>query len=137
MARQTEDLDNLVIYEQEGNIVTLTLNPSVDRTVEVETLTRGEVVRALRVQVDPPEDAAELRRLPAHVAVMDVDGGEGGGDFNAVVALGAAVGGRRHPLPLPPGQPARRHDDRRDGREHPRAARPELRRAPASDCKPG
>ena len=31
-----------------GMIVTLTLNPSVDRTVEVETLARGEVMRALR-----------------------------------------------------------------------------------------
>ncbi|MBF8289474.1 MAG: 1-phosphofructokinase [Chloroflexi bacterium] len=34
-------------------IVTLTLNPSVDRTVEVETLARGEVMRALSVRVDP------------------------------------------------------------------------------------
>ncbi len=34
-------------------IVTLTLNPSLDRTVEIERLPRGEVIRATRSQVDP------------------------------------------------------------------------------------
>ena len=41
-------------------IVTLTLNPSVDRTVEVERLARGEVMRG-----DVIEAASRLRDLGA------------------------------------------------------------------------
>jgi 1-phosphofructokinase len=63
-------------------IVTLTLNPSVDRTVEVETLARGEVVRALRVRVDPGGKGINVSRalathhLPTR-AVVTVGGAEG------------------------------------------------------------
>ncbi len=63
-------------------IVTLTLNPSVDRTVEVETLARGEVMRALRVRVDPGGKGINVSRaLAAHGiptrAVVTVGGAEG------------------------------------------------------------
>ena len=63
-------------------IVTLTLNPSVDRTVEVETLARGEVMRALRVRVDPGGKGINVSRaLAAHNlptrAVVAVGGAEG------------------------------------------------------------
>ena len=63
-------------------IVTLTLNPSVDRTVEVETLARGEVMRALRVQVDPGGKGINVSRalathdLPTR-AVVTIGGAEG------------------------------------------------------------
>ena len=63
-------------------IVTLTLNPSVDRTVEVETLARGEVMRALGVRVDPGGKGINVARaLAAHNlptrAVVTVGGAEG------------------------------------------------------------
>jgi len=63
-------------------IVTLTLNPSVDRTVEVETLARGEVMRALGVRVDPGGKGINVSRaLAAHDlptrAVVTVGGAEG------------------------------------------------------------
>jgi 1-phosphofructokinase len=63
-------------------IVTLTLNPSVDRTVEVETLARGEVMRALGVRVDPGGKGINVARaLAAHDrptrAVVTVGGAEG------------------------------------------------------------
>jgi 1-phosphofructokinase len=63
-------------------IVTLTLNPSVDRTVEVETLARGEVMRALGVRVDPGGKGINVSRalashgLPTR-AVVTVGGAEG------------------------------------------------------------
>jgi 1-phosphofructokinase len=34
-------------------IVTLTLNPSLDRTVEVDRLVRGSVIRAASARLDP------------------------------------------------------------------------------------
>jgi 1-phosphofructokinase len=63
-------------------IVTLTLNPSVDRTVEVETLARGEVMRALGVRVDPGGKGINVSRaLATHDiptrAVVTVGGAEG------------------------------------------------------------
>jgi 1-phosphofructokinase len=63
-------------------IVTLTLNPSVDRTVEVERLARGEVMRALGVRVDPGGKGINVSRaLAAHGlptrAVVTVGGAEG------------------------------------------------------------
>jgi 1-phosphofructokinase len=63
-------------------IVTLTLNPSVDRTVEVETLARGEVMRAQGVRVDPGGKGINVSRaLAAHGlptrAVVTVGGAEG------------------------------------------------------------
>ena len=63
-------------------IVTLTLNPSVDRTVEVETLARGEVMRAQGVRVDPGGKGINVSRaLATHGrptrAVVTVGGAEG------------------------------------------------------------
>ena len=63
-------------------IVTLTLNPSVDRTVEVESLARGEVMRALSVRVDPGGKGINVSRaLAAHHlptrAVVTLGGAEG------------------------------------------------------------
>jgi 1-phosphofructokinase len=63
-------------------IVTLTLNPSVDRTVEVEALARGEVMRALGVRVDPGGKGINVSRaLATHGrptrAVVTVGGAEG------------------------------------------------------------
>jgi 1-phosphofructokinase len=63
-------------------IVTLTLNPSVDRTVEVETLARGEITRAMGGQVDPGGKGINVSRalashgLPTR-AVVTVGGAEG------------------------------------------------------------
>ena len=63
-------------------IVTLTLNPSVDRTVEVETLARGEVTRAVGGRVDPGGKGINVSRalathgLPTR-AVVTVGGAEG------------------------------------------------------------
>jgi 1-phosphofructokinase len=63
-------------------IVTLTLNPSVDRTVEVETLARGEVTRAMGGRVDPGGKGINVSRalathgLPTR-AVVTVGGAEG------------------------------------------------------------
>ncbi len=63
-------------------IVTLTLNPSVDRTVEVESLARGAVMRALGVWVDPGGKGINVSRALAsnHLAtraVVTVGGAEG------------------------------------------------------------
>lgn len=63
-------------------IVTLTLNPSVDRTVEVEALVRGEVMRAHGVRVDPGGKGINVSRaLATHGiptrAVVTVGGAEG------------------------------------------------------------
>jgi 1-phosphofructokinase len=63
-------------------IVTLTLNPSVDRTVEVEALVRGDVMRARGVRVDPGGKGINVSRalatngLPTR-AVITVGGAEG------------------------------------------------------------
>ncbi len=63
-------------------IVTLTLNPSVDRTVEVEALARGEVTRAVGGQVDPGGKGINVSRaLASH-----------GLPTRAVVTLGGAEG---------------------------------------------
>lgn len=63
-------------------IVTLTLNPSVDRTVEVETLARGEVTRAVGGRVDPGGKGINVSRaLASH-----------GLPTRAVVTLGGAEG---------------------------------------------
>lgn len=43
-------------------IVTLTLNPSLDRTLEVEALRRGEVLRAASVHLDPGGKGVNVAR---------------------------------------------------------------------------
>lgn len=43
-------------------IVTLTLNPSLDRTLEVHTLERGEVLRAASVRLDPGGKGVNVAR---------------------------------------------------------------------------
>jgi 1-phosphofructokinase len=63
-------------------IVTLTLNPSVDRTVDVDALVRGAVVRATDVHVDPGGKGINVSRaLAAHAiktrAVVTTGGAEG------------------------------------------------------------
>lgn len=63
-------------------IITLTPNPSLDRTVEVERLARGGVIRALGGRVDPGGKGVNVSRvLAAHdrptTAVLPLGGGEG------------------------------------------------------------
>lgn len=63
-------------------IVTVTLNPSVDRTIEVDTLTRGAVLRARATRVDPGGKGINVSR--ALVA--------NGHDSRAVLPCGGAEG---------------------------------------------
>jgi 1-phosphofructokinase len=63
-------------------IVTLTLNPSVDRTVEVDALARGEVTRAVGGQVDPGGKGINVSRALASHGLAT----------RAVVTLGGAEG---------------------------------------------
>jgi 1-phosphofructokinase len=75
-------------------IVTLTANPSVDRTIEVDRLDRGEVVRATGGRIDPGGKGVNVARAlvangtPAR-AVLPVGGAEG----RQLVGLLAAVPG--------------------------------------------
>ena len=63
-------------------IVTLTPNPSVDRTVEIDALVRGDVLRATGVRVDPGGKGINVSRaLAAH-----------GIATRAVLPVGGAVG---------------------------------------------
>lgn len=62
-------------------IVTVTPNPSLDRTVEVDTLTRGAVLRATAHRVDPGGKGVNVSRVLARfglptVAVMPGGAGE-------------------------------------------------------------
>ena len=43
-------------------IVTLTLNPSLDRTLEVDRLRRGEVIRATSARIDPGGKGVNVTR---------------------------------------------------------------------------
>lgn len=77
-------------------IVTLTPNPSVDRTFEVTTLERGEVVRALRHQLDPGGKGINVARaLHANghsaTAVVPVGGLEGDQLLHLLAGTGLAV----------------------------------------------
>jgi 1-phosphofructokinase len=63
-------------------IVTLTLNPSLDRTIEVAELTRGAMVRATGTRLDPGGKGVNVARaLAAHriptCAVVPLGGPEG------------------------------------------------------------
>ncbi|MEU5963390.1 1-phosphofructokinase [Micromonospora parva] len=63
-------------------IVTVTLNPSLDRAVEVDSLTRGEVIRAATAHLDPGGKGVNVSRallangVPS-VAVLPSGGDEG------------------------------------------------------------
>jgi 1-phosphofructokinase len=63
-------------------IITLTLNPSLDRAVDVERLERGEVIRAAASRVDPGGKGVNVTRallsngIPSH-AVLTCGGEEG------------------------------------------------------------
>lgn len=63
-------------------IVTVTPNPSLDRTIEVDHLERGAVIRALSVRVDPGGKGVNVSRALAQhgrptVAVLPSGGAEG------------------------------------------------------------
>ncbi|MFY1631785.1 1-phosphofructokinase [Solwaraspora sp. WMMB335] len=64
-------------------ILTLTLNPSLDRAVEVDELVRGEVIRATSAHLDPGGKGVNVSRallangVPS-VAVLPCGGDEGG-----------------------------------------------------------
>jgi 1-phosphofructokinase len=63
-------------------IVTLTLNPSLDRTIEVAELTRGAMVRATSTRLDPGGKGVNVARaLAAHdiatCAVVPLGGAQG------------------------------------------------------------
>jgi 1-phosphofructokinase len=74
-------------------IITITLNPSVDRTVEIDTLTRGAVMRANSVRVDPGGKGINVARALARNlhktrAVVPKGGSEG----DHLISLLAAEG---------------------------------------------
>ncbi|GAA0388883.1 1-phosphofructokinase [Acrocarpospora corrugata] len=63
-------------------ILTLTLNPSLDRTIEVESLTRGAVIRAATAHLDPGGKGVNVSRAllangVASCAVIPYGGDEG------------------------------------------------------------
>jgi 1-phosphofructokinase len=77
-------------------IVTVTLNPSLDRAVEVEALTRGEVIRATAAHLDPGGKGVNVSRallangVPS-VAVLPCGGDEGGQLVRLLKAEGVEV----------------------------------------------
>lgn len=63
-------------------IITLTLNPSLDRTIEVDRLTRGEMIRARSARLDPGGKGVNVSRAllgndVASRAVVTVGGPDG------------------------------------------------------------
>lgn len=63
-------------------IVTVTLNPSLDRTIEVDVLTRGAVIRARSARLDPGGKGVNVSRAllandVASTAVVPVGGADG------------------------------------------------------------
>ena len=56
-------------------IVTLTLNPSLDRTLEIDALERGEVLRAAPVHLDPGGKGVNVTRALLANMVMGVSEG--------------------------------------------------------------
>lgn len=87
-------------------IVTLTPNPSLDRTVEVPALLRGEVLRATSSRVDPGGKGVNVARVllangVEAAAVLPVGGGEGA----QLVDLLAAEGVKAVAVPI--GAPVR------------------------------
>jgi len=77
-------------------IVTLTANPSVDRTLEIPTLARGEVVRANAARVHPGGKGVNVARAlmangVAARAVLPSGGREGDQLMDLLAALGMDV----------------------------------------------
>ncbi len=77
-------------------IVTLTPNPSLDRTIELRSLRRGEVHRATSSRVDPGGKGVNVSRaLAAHgvstVAVVPAGGAEGAQLADLLVPAGIPV----------------------------------------------
>ncbi|MFF0234449.1 1-phosphofructokinase [Micromonospora sp. NPDC005254] len=77
-------------------IVTVTLNPSLDRAVEVDSLTRGEVIRAATAHLDPGGKGVNVSRallangVPS-VAVLPSGGDEGNQLIRLLQAEGVEV----------------------------------------------
>ncbi|QKW35995.1 1-phosphofructokinase [Actinomadura sp. NAK00032] len=69
-------------------IVTVTLNPSLDRTIEVDVLTRGAVIRARSARLDPGGKGVNVSRALLANGVPST----------AVVAVGGADGDQLHRL---------------------------------------
>ena len=87
-------------------IVTVTLNPSIDRTLTVPALIRGEVIRAESTMADPGGKGVNVTRfLTAHgtdsVAVLPAGGATG----NALLGLldDAGIPHRAIPIAGTPG----------------------------------
>jgi 1-phosphofructokinase len=82
-------------------IVTLTLNPSLDRAIEVETLERGAVIRAASAHLDPGGKGVNVSRallgngIPS-TAVIPCGGDEG----EQLVRLLRAEGVEVHAVPI-------------------------------------
>lgn len=74
-------------------IVTLTLNPSLDRTIEIPGLTRGAVVRAAAARLDPGGKGVNVSRaLAAHRLPTCAVVPEGGPEGRQLTELLAAEG---------------------------------------------
>ncbi|GAA3940198.1 1-phosphofructokinase [Actinomadura viridis] len=77
-------------------IVTVTLNPSLDRTMEVDVLARGQVIRARSARLDPGGKGVNVTRallagrVPS-VAVVPVGGPEGDRLRQLLLAEGLTV----------------------------------------------
>ncbi|MFG2005528.1 1-phosphofructokinase [Spirillospora sp. NPDC048911] len=82
-------------------IVTLTLNPSLDRTVEVDALTRGAVIRTRSARLDPGGKGVNVSRallangVPS-AAVLPVGGPDGDQLHRMLLAEGLTV----HAVPV-------------------------------------
>ena len=99
-------------------IITLTLNPSLDRTIDVERLARGEVIRAASSHVDPGGKGVNVTRAllangVTSRAVLTCGGEEGQHLVRLLAGRGRGSdlrpGRRPHPLQHHPRR-AGRHD---------------------------
>lgn len=77
-------------------IITLTPNPSIDRTITLENLRRGQVQRALESRLDPGGKGINVARaLAAHgaeaLAVLPIGGGLGAAMTTLLTHAGAPV----------------------------------------------
>lgn len=87
-------------------ILTLTPNPSLDRTIEVDEIVRGQVHRARSSRVDPGGKGVNISRvLAAHqvstMAVLPVGGAEGAQLADLLAAVGVPL------ISIPVGSPTR------------------------------